>query len=180
MRISRRPLIALLVAATAVLLTGLAAGAFGAPGKKHHGRSPHTGKHRGVPLIKESLAPSHLGDPTFHGVSPGSAPWQLRFGDVRVKRDGHLDLRVKGLVIPSLGTPGLVTTISAALYCGADADGMAAATTPQVPLSRRGSARIHDTSFSVPATCLAPLILVQPHGPGVPANAYIAMDGRRP
>ncbi len=84
---------------------------------------------------------------------------------------------MKGLVIPSLGTPGPVTTISAALYCGADSNTTAAATTPQVPLSSKGDARIHDTSFSAPSTCLAPVILVQPHGTGVPANLYIAVDG---
>ena len=107
--------------------------------------------------------------------------WALKFGDVQLKSDGHLDLRVKGLVIPSLGTPGPVTAISAALYCGADANMMAADTTPQVPLSMKGNAHIHDTSFSVPSTCLAPVILVQPHGTMIPPNAnlYIAVAGWR-
>ena len=109
------------------------------------------------------------------------AAWALKLGDVQLKSDGHLDLRVKGLVIPSLGTPGPVTAISAALYCGADTNMMAADTTTQVPLSMKGNARIHDTSFSVPASCLAPVILVQPHGSTIPPNAnlYIAVDGWR-
>jgi hypothetical protein len=179
MRISNRALVVVVVAATMALLTGLASGAFGAEGKRHHGNSPDSGKRHGVPLIKESLAPSQPTDPMFHGVNPGTVPWVLKFGDVRLKSDGHLDLRVKGLVIPSLGTPGPVTAISAALYCGADANMIAADTTPQVPLSARGDARIHDTSFSVPSTCLAPVILVQPHGTGVPPNLYIAVDGWR-
>jgi hypothetical protein len=181
MRTSKRALIVVLVAATTALLTGVVGGAFGAEGKKHHGNSPHGGKRHGVPLIKESLAPSQPPptDPPFHGVNPGGAPWKLKFGDVRLKSNGHLDLRVKGLVIPALGTPGPVTAISAALYCGADANTMAADATPQVPLSRKGDARIHDTSFSVPSTCLAPVILVQPHGTGVPPNLYIAVDGWR-
>ena len=71
-------------------------------------------------MIDESLAPSQPTDPVFHGVSPGSAPWVLKRGDVRLKRDGKLDLDLKGLVIPALGTPGPVTTVSASLYCGAD------------------------------------------------------------
>jgi hypothetical protein len=180
MRISKRALTAIFVAVSMALLTGLVAGAFGAPGK-HHGNSPHGGKRHGVPLIKESLAPSHPTDPMFHGVSPGTLPWVLKSGEVRVKSDGHLDLRVKGLVIPSLGTPGPVMSISAALYCGADSNMMAAATTPSVPLSMKGNARIHDTSFSVPSTCLAPVILVQPHGTMIPPtlNLYIAVDGWR-
>jgi hypothetical protein len=58
---------------------------------------------------------------------------------------------------------------------------MAAATTPSVPLSANGDARIHDKSFSVPPTCLAPVILVQPHGTMIPPtlNLYIAVDGWR-
>ena len=49
----------------------------------------------------------------FHGVTAGGAPWVLKLGDVRLERVGKLDPRVKGLVIPTLGTPGPVTTISA-------------------------------------------------------------------
>ncbi len=178
MRISRRALTVAFVAATTALLTGLAAGAFGDPGKKHHGNSLHDGKHHGVPVIKESLAPSQPTDPMFDGVSPGGLPWALKFGDVRLKSDGHLDLRVKGLIIPAMGTPGPVTSISAALYCGNDTT--AAGTTLPVPLSSKGNARIHDTSFTVPSTCLAPVIVVQPHGTLVPpGNFYIAVDGWR-
>jgi hypothetical protein len=53
---------------------------------------------------------------------------------------------------------------------------MAAETTGQVPISRRGDARIRDNSFDVPPTCLAPVILVQPNGS---TTAYIAVDGWR-
>ena len=70
----------------------------------------------------------------------------------------------------------MVSTISASLYCGADADTAAADTTQQVPLSRKGDARIHDTSFNVPSTCLAPVILVHPNGD---ITHYIAVDGWR-
>jgi hypothetical protein len=127
-------------------------------------------------VIDESLAPSQPTDPTLHGVSPGGAPWVLKSGGVRLKRDGKLDLRVQGLVIPSLGTAGPVTTISASLYCGADSNTTAADTSQQVPISSSGDARIHDDSFTVPATCLAPVILVHPNGA---ATTYIALDGWR-
>jgi hypothetical protein len=174
MRISKRALVA--VAATAALLLALSTGAFGAGRPSRHAGSGHSGKHRGIPVIKESLAPSQTTDPTFHGVAPGGAPWALKFGVVRLKSNDHLDLQVKGLVIPSLGTPGPVTTISASLYCGADSDTTAAATTQQVPISHKGNARIHDTSFSVPSTCLAPVILINPNGL---TSFYIAVDGWR-
>jgi hypothetical protein len=192
MRISKRALVTVLGAAIAVLTMAFAAGAVGAPGhgsKPSHASKPghrsgfdrgskfdHHGDRHGAPLITESLAPSQTTDPTLHGVAPGGAPWILKRGEVRLKRDGKLDLFVRGLVIPSLGTAGPVTTISASLYCGADSNTTAADTSQQVPISPEGNARIRDTSFSVPPTCLAPVILIHPNGV---ATTYIALDGWR-
>ena len=168
MRISRRVPISVFVAAIAALSTALAFGALSALGSDH---GDH-GKGHGGQLIRESLAPA------FHGVTPGNAPWVLKEGSVQLS--GHrLDLRVRGLVIPVApgnGTPGPVTTIGASLYCGADSNTMAAATTGQVPISRDGDARIRDDSFAVPSTCLSPVILVNPNGI---STLYIAVDGWR-
>jgi hypothetical protein len=174
MWISRRALVTVFLAAIAGLSLVLAVGAAG----KHPNKAKH-GKRHGAPLIKESLAPSQPTDPTFHGVGPGAAPWVLRRGEVRLKRSGKLNLRVKGLVIPGApgnGTPGPVNTVSASLYCGADSSTTAADTSQQVPISRKGNARIRDRSFSVPSTCLAPVILVHPNGN---TALYIAVDGWR-
>lgn len=176
MWVSKRVLVTLLAAAIGAFSLALAAGAFGHPN--------HDGNRTGAPLIDESLAPSMLTDPPFHGVSRGGLPWVLESGAVRLSRDGHFDLRVKGLVIPTgmfAGTPGPVMMISASLYCGADTSTTAADTTQPVPISREGDARIHDGHFTVPASCLAPVILVHPVGvPGVdPATTYIAVDGWR-
>ena len=175
MWISKRVLITFFVAGLAALSMALAVGAFGSK-PSHPSKPAHPGKRHGAPLIKEALAPSQTTDPTFHGVAPGGAPWQLKRGKVRVKKGGKLNLRVKGLVIPALGTPGGVTTITASLYCGADSDTTAAETSQAVPISSAGNARIHDTSFTVPSTCLAPVILVHPNGN---AMFYIAVDGWR-
>jgi hypothetical protein len=179
MWISKRALVALFVAGVGATSMLFVTSALGTPGSKHGKGPKHEGRRTGAPLIDESLAPSMPTDPMFHGVAPGSLPWVLRSGTVRLKRDGKFDLRVMGLVIPTApfaGTPGPVTTISASLYCGADSDTTAAGTTQQVPISRRGDARIRDASFSVPATCLAPVILVHPNGL---MNNYIAVDGWR-
>ncbi len=182
MRISKRALITVVGAAIAALSMAFAAGAIGAsghPGKtERRGKSDHRGRfgHRGGTLIKESLAPSQPSDPTFHGVHPGGAPWVLKRGEVRLGRGGKLDLFVRGLVIPTTGTARPVTTISASLYCGADSNTTAAATSQQVPITSTGNARIHDASFTIPSTCLAPVILVQPNGS---TTVYIALDGWR-
>jgi hypothetical protein len=165
------------MAAAVALYAGVATGHDGGGGKGRGG--DHQGRHRGNAVLDASLAPSHTTDPSFHGVAPGGLPWVLNRGEVELKRKGRLELRVRGLVIPvapANGTTGPVTTISASLYCGADSDTMAADTTPAVPITSSGNARIRDNSFEVPATCLAPVILVHPNGD---LTHYIAVSGWR-
>jgi hypothetical protein len=176
--IPKRALLAFSVVLISSLSLALAVGAFGDRGRGHDGDRHHGRGHHDT-LIEAALAPSVPTDPAFHGVTPGGAPWVLRRGEVKVD-DGRLDLRVRGLVIPVApgnGTPGPVNTISASLYCGADAVTAPAATSDQVPISRAGDARIPDRSFDVPDTCLAPVILVYPNGD---TTRYIAVDGTRP
>ena len=153
-------------------LFALAALAFAVAAVADHGRR-HEGE--GAKLLRSTLAPSMPTDPAFHGVTPGGVPWRLNRGAVRIERSGEFDLRVDGLVIPSLGNAGPVKTISASLYCGADANATAAATTQQVPLSSDGDARIH-ARVTLPAACLAPIVLVHPNGV---AARYIAVTGWR-
>lgn len=177
MGISKRTLATVFAAGVAALAVGVMGAAASAGHGNHHGKSH--GKHH-ADLINASLAGSQVGDPVFHGVSPGGAPWVLKRGQVEVQKRGRLDLTVKGLVIPGApgnGTPGPVTTISASLYCGADTNTTAADTSKSVPISRKGNASIRDRSFNVPGTCLAPVVLVHPNGA---ATTYIALDGQRP
>jgi hypothetical protein len=68
-----------------------------------------------------------------------------------------------------------VKTISASLFCGADANTTPAATTGQVPLSTDGDARIRQ-QVTLPATCLAPIVLVHPNGA---MTRYISVTGWR-
>lgn len=123
--------------------------------------------------LKSTLAPSVPTDPVFHGVAPGGLPWVLSRGSVTLNNDGRLDLTVKGLVIPTLGTPGPVTSISASLFCGADTSTTPAATTGTEPLSTAGDGRISER-VTLPADCLAPIILVNPNGI---QSLYISVTG---
>jgi hypothetical protein len=169
MRISKRALVVAFAAGAVALSMALAVGVSGSAGG---------GDGKGS-LLKQSLAPSVPGDPTFHGVNPGGAPWVLDRGEARLNGANGLVLRVEGLVIPNPpgdGTPGPVMTISASLYCGADSDTVAADTTTQVPISRDGDALIRDRSFAVPSTCLAPVIMVHPNGI---TGTYITVGGWR-
>jgi hypothetical protein len=177
-RLVRTVVVVSVMAAAVAIYAGVAVGHNGGGNGNGHG-DRHGGKHRGNAVLDASLAPSQIGDPTFHGVAAGNAPWVLKRGSVELKSKGRLELRVRGLVIPppsGTGTAGPVTSISASLYCGADSDTTAADTTATVPLSQSGNARIEDKSFAVPSTCLAPVILVHPNGD---ATHYIAAEGWR-
>jgi hypothetical protein len=158
---------AAMVVATAIY-AGVAAG--------HDGGGKGRGEHHGNRVLDQALAPSQTTDPHFHGVGPGGVPWVLKRGEARLRMDGRFELRLDGLVIPTTGNTGPVTSITASLYCGEDANGTAVDTTPSVPLSTGGDARIRDDSFTVPSTCLAPIVMVHPNGN---AAAYIAITGFR-
>jgi hypothetical protein len=167
MHVTKRTAIGLLSAAA--LGWSAISGAVSALGHSDHGH------HRGRTLLNATLAPTVPTDPTIHGVAAGGLPWVLDSGHARLRHDGRLSVRVRGLVIPVApgnGTPGPVTSVSASLYCGADAT-PAVATTASVPLSSTGDARI-DERVTLPAKCLAPIVLVHPNGG---AAAYIAATG---
>lgn len=125
--------------------------------------------------VHATLAPSQPTDPIFHGVMAGGLPWVLNHGRVSITPEGEFNVELDGLVIPTLGTPGPVTSVSASLYCGADSNTAAAATTKSVPLSRSGDAEISD-QVVLPGTCLAPIVLIHPNGL---SHTYISVTGWR-
>lgn len=151
--------------------------------KKDHGGDNGQGgdgNGQGRPLLNSTLAPSLTTDPTIHTVAAGGLPWRLDRGSVRLKADGSMRVEIKGLVIPiahgafPAGTALPVNTVSASLYCAPDSSA-AVATATAVPISASGDATIRDT-ITLPATCLAPIVLVHPNGS---ATAYIAATGWR-
>jgi hypothetical protein len=167
MQVSRRMAVAALSAAA---LGGSATAGMTAFGRGHEGR----GHHRGPALLASRMAPTVPADPDLHGVKAGNVPWVLRRGEVKLRRDGRLRVRLRGLVIPAPsgdGTPGTVTTVSASLFCGDDTTPVG--TTPASPLSKQGNARIAGT-LTLPAKCLGPVVLVHPNGN---TTRYIAADG---
>jgi hypothetical protein len=150
----------------------------------HHGRGDHRDRRDHDPfrdhrvnsssVLRTTLAPSVPTDPVLHGAAAGGAPWVLKFGDARVRFDGRVDVRIRGLVIPVApgnGTPGPVTMVSASVYCGADTT--AVGTTASVPISTAGDASIRG-QFTLPAKCLAPTLLIHPNGAN---TTYIAASG---
>src|SRR5690349_19225963 len=88
-----------------------------------------------IPDLTTSVAPSVPTAPVLHGVAPGSAPWVVQSSVVQLN-EGFLAVRLRGLIIPELGTPGPVTSVDAALYCGNETK--PALMTKTFPLSEDG------------------------------------------
>ena len=174
----RSVLVALAAIAAAALVAAVASADDG--GRKG---DDDQGKNRDdtAKIFSAALAPSQVGDPAVHGVAAGGAPWVLKRGRVQLAADGTIKIQLRGLVIPiahgtfPANTALPVTTVNASLYCAPDSSG-AAATTASAPISPDGNARITDT-LTLPATCLAPTVLVHPNA-GL--GAYIALPGWRP
>ena len=152
---SRRMALALL---TAAMLVGSAMTASGALASSV------------VPELTTSVAPSVPTAPVLHGVTPGSAPWVVKNSVVQLN-EGLLAVSIQGLVIPELGTPGPVTSVDAALYCGNETT--PALMTKTFPLSDKGNALILER-VTLPPTCLTPAVLINPLGIG---SIYIAAGG---
>ncbi|HSC50562.1 MAG TPA: hypothetical protein VLD16_09900 [Gaiellaceae bacterium] len=150
----------------------VAAAVFVAAAAADHGGDRGRGEHRGHVLLHQRLVGSILSDPPIHGVVRGGLPWQGG-GDASLDRKGRFQARIRGLVIPGMGNPGPVTTITISLYCAPDSGTAAAFTTDPVPLSPQGDARVRQ-HVTVPSRCLAPVLLVHPNGG---AAAYIAATG---
>jgi hypothetical protein len=129
------------------------------------------------------LSSNLLGRPTdpsltvsIDGVPAGAVPWALSQGKTRVQANGRVTVNVDGLVITGTntsldGTTGPVTAVVASVAC----DGMTPtfASTDPVPLSPGGDARI-DQTVTLPAVCLAPIVLVRANTSGGP---WIAASG---
>jgi len=172
MQISKRTVVALLttaaLAGSATTAVSAMAGSSPSPKAAPAGLLQTLGLNT---VLKTSLTPSVPTDPMLHGVTAGGAPWVLTRGNLRLLANGDLVVSIKGLIIPSLGNAGPVTTVDAALYCGTDTT--AAVTSPSVPLSQSGNALIV-TRVTLPSSCLAPVVLINPNS--IP-SIYIAASG---
>src|SRR5690242_15031320 len=80
----------------ALAAASLAAGATTAFADDDHG-----GDHHGGRVLEADIFGSNPTDQTLFGVKPGGAPWVIRRGEAEVRRDGRVEVRVKGLVIPT-------------------------------------------------------------------------------
>ena len=160
MRLSKKWFVAVLLVAAAAFVAAAAAGR-GGSGSHGHGK-----------LLRANLVGSILSDPPIHGRNRGGVPWEGT-GTASLDRRGRFEFRIRNLVIAGTGSAGPVTTIRVSLFCAPDSNLVPAFTTDSAPLSQDGNARIRQ-HVTVPARCLAPVLLVHPNGN---LNAYIAASG---
>ena len=156
----------------ALAAASLAAGATTAFADEDHG------DHHGGRVLEADIFGSNPTDQTLFGVKPGGAPWVIRRGEAEVRRDGRVEVRVKGLVIPTPPQNGTnpVSNLAATVFC----NGSAVGTTHAVPFSPAGDARIEDTlATPLPSPCLVPAVLLNPAPGGtIATGTYIAATGR--
>jgi hypothetical protein len=170
MRLRRRA-VAIGIAAVAILV-GLAAtsvNAFAKDGGAGHEREGN--------LFSSTV----IGRPadanvSIRGVPAGGVPWEVSGGKTRVTAKGRLTLEVEGLLIIGTGTaldgtPGPVKSVVAALSC--DGTTPTVVSSAAVPLDAHGDAKV-DQRITLPAECLAPIVLVRANGAGGP---WIAASG---
>jgi hypothetical protein len=158
-----------LLGAVSALVLALAPSAAVADGG-HGGHDGHGGDGGdGNDLIRADLVPSMPTDDAINGVAPGGAPWILSRGEVRVRDNGRMDVRIQGLQIPrNGGADNPIPAIDAVLYCS----GVATADSGPQPMTvPDGDARFR-AYLSVPKHCDAATVLISPST--AVGKAYIA------
>lgn len=122
-------------------------------------------------VIRADLVPSQPTSGTVNGLPPGAAPWVLDRGEVRVRDDGRMDVRLEGFQIPRPdGTrDNPVASITAVLYCAGTA---VADSGPQELSVPGGDARFRVEDLMIPKACDAPSVLISPTA--AVGRAYIA------
>jgi hypothetical protein len=130
-------------------------------------------RHRAHDLLRAPIAGSLTTDRPIFGATPGGAPWVIDRGSARVRRDGRIEVRVEGLIIPRGDNTNPVPRLSATLVCNGKLAANSSMTTRTVPFSRSGDARIRDY-VKVPKRCIAPVVLLNPNGI---RNVFIGITG---
>jgi hypothetical protein len=160
-------------------IAALAAASLAAGATTAFADADHGGDHHDRTVLAADIFGSHPDDAVLFGVKPGGAPWVIRRGEAEVRRDGRVEVRVKGLVIPTPPQNGTnpLPGIAATVFCG----GKAVGTTQTVPFSTAGDARIEDRlATPLPSPCVVPAVLLNPQlGAAVNPGVYIAASGVR-
>ena len=104
-----------------------------------------------------------VGTVNDRGILGGGLPWVIGEGQGEVGRDGSVEVRVEGLVIPQLGNINPVARFGATVSCLTPHGGVNVSTAV-FPASLTGNAEI-EGMVDLPHPCLAPIVfVVAPNG----------------
>jgi hypothetical protein len=109
----------------------------------------------------------------IRGVNGGGVPWDIAEGKAVLSADGHLVVKVEGLVLTATGT-NPVTTFRGLVSCQTIIDGAAAVanvSTDAFPATTTGDSKIEAT-VTLPTPCFAPIVFVTS-----PGGSWFAVTG---
>jgi hypothetical protein len=139
------------------------------------GGSVTVGADQGDSILEfESMTPvtgAAVGAVNDRGIRGGGLPWQITSGFGEVDSDGHVDVTVKGLVIPVAPFNGTnpVPAFGVTVSC-ITPTGIVNVRTTTVPTNTAGDATF-DTTVSLPSRCRLPILFVTS-----PTGAWFAMS----
>jgi len=110
----------------------------------------------GHSILRAELVGSMPADPPIAGVAPGGAPWVNGPSKARVREDGRIEVKIKGLNIPTTGV-NPVASVVAALVC----DGVVESRTAAFALSPAGDGSTSDVITGT-RHFEDPVVLIQP------------------
>ena len=110
-----------------------------------------------------------VGTVNDRGIKGGGLPWVIAEGQGEVGRDGSVEVRVEGLVIPLKGNINPVATFGATVSC-LTPHGIVNVRTAQFPASTTGNAEI-EGMVDLPHPCMHPIVFVVS-----PGGAWFAMS----
>lgn len=153
-----RHILSATAAAALAITTFSAVPAFADAGHGSAGHEPG-----GHSLVRASLVGSMPApaSPVVAGINPGGAPWVNAPSSVRLREDGRITVRIRGLVIPPPVGTGVnpVASVVATLVC----DLVVAGSTSPFALDAAGNGRTSGL-VAVPRDCDDPMVLIQPAG----------------
>jgi hypothetical protein len=114
----------------------------------------------------------------IRGLGGGGIPWRLEQAQGELKRDGRLEVRVRGLVLATganAGTnpsPAFRAVVSCQIIDGSGNPGILNLSTGDFPASSRGDSDI-EARLELPSQCFAPIIFVtNPQGRWFAVTGY--------
>jgi hypothetical protein len=137
----------------------------------------HDGQSDGHRILEfHSMTPvtgAAVGAVNDRGLTGGGKAWAITSGRGQVDSNGHVEVNVKGLVIPELGNTNPIASFKAIVSCVTRHHVIVNVSTGLFPASSAGDSTIDDT-VALPRHCKQPILFVTS-----PGGSWFAMSNPR-